>query len=52
MYGQPRALVYIEHAIQNARELADGQRQVVSKRLQFVANVDWNEMYERGTAPT
>jgi len=32
----PRALVYVEHAIQNAREVASGQRQVVSKRLQFV----------------
>src|SRR5205814_1507051 len=32
----PRALVYVEHAIQNARELEDGQRQVVSMRLQFV----------------
>jgi SNF2 family DNA or RNA helicase len=38
----PRALVYIEHAIQNARELDDGQRQVVSKRLQFVElTQDW-----------
>ena len=38
----PRALVYVEHAIQNARELDDGQRQVVSKRLQFVElTEDW-----------
>ena len=38
----PRALVYVEHAIQNARELQDGQRQVVSKRLQFVElTQDW-----------
>ena len=37
-----RALVYIEHAIQNAHEVADGQRQVVSKRLQFVElTKDW-----------
>jgi SNF2 family DNA or RNA helicase len=37
-----RALVYLEHAIQNARELADGQRQVVSKRLDFVElTQDW-----------
>ena len=37
-----RALVYVEHAIQNARELGDGQRQVVSKRLQFVElTQDW-----------
>jgi superfamily II DNA or RNA helicase len=39
---EPRALVYIEHAIQNARELDDGQRQTVSKRLQFVElTQDW-----------
>ncbi len=38
----PRALVYVEHAIQNAREISDGQRQVVSKRLQFVElTPDW-----------
>jgi SNF2 family DNA or RNA helicase len=38
----PRALVYVEHAIQNARELDEGQRQVVSKRLQFVElTQDW-----------
>jgi SNF2 family DNA or RNA helicase len=38
----PRALVYVEHAIQNAREVSDGQRQVVSKRLQFVElTQDW-----------
>jgi SNF2 family DNA or RNA helicase len=38
----PRALVYLEHAIQNARALADGKRQVVSKRLQFVElTQDW-----------
>jgi len=39
---EPRALVYVEHAIQNARELTDGQRQIVSKRLQFVElTEDW-----------
>ena len=39
---EPRALVYVEHAIQNARELGDGQRQVISKRLQFVElTEDW-----------
>jgi superfamily II DNA or RNA helicase len=38
----PRALVYVEHAIQSARKLADGKRQVVSKRLQFVElTQDW-----------
>jgi hypothetical protein len=39
---EPCALVYVEHAIQNARELHDGQRQVVSKRLQFIElTQDW-----------
>jgi hypothetical protein len=39
---EPRALVYVENAIQNARELDDGQRQIVSKRLQFVElTQDW-----------
>lgn len=39
---EPRALVYVEHAIQNGRETGDGQRQVVSKRLQFVElTEDW-----------
>jgi len=48
---EPRALVYIEHAIQNARELADGQRQVVSKRLQFIElSQDW-EARIAGYAP-
>ncbi len=28
---EPRALVYVEHAIQNAQEIRDGQRQVVSQ---------------------
>jgi SNF2 family DNA or RNA helicase len=47
----PRALVYVEHAIQNAKELADGQRQVVSKRLQFVElTQDW-EARVAGYAP-
>ncbi len=47
----PRALVYVEHAIQNARELSDGQRQVVSKRLQFVElTQDW-EPHIAGYAP-
>lgn len=47
----PRALVYVEHAIQNAKELRDGQRQVVSKRLEFVElTQDW-EPRVAGYAP-
>jgi hypothetical protein len=48
---EPRALVYVEHGIQNARELADGQRQIVSKRLQFIElSQDW-EPRVAGYAP-
>jgi hypothetical protein len=32
-----RALVYLEHTIQDARTVADGSRRAVSRRLQFVA---------------
>jgi superfamily II DNA or RNA helicase len=47
----PRALVYVEHAIQNAKEMPDGHRQVVSKRLQFVElTEDW-EARVAGYAP-
>jgi superfamily II DNA or RNA helicase len=48
---EPRALVYVEHAIQNAKELMEGQRQVVSKRLQFIElTQDW-EARLAGYAP-
>jgi superfamily II DNA or RNA helicase len=33
---QVRALVYLEHAIQDARITRDGQRRIVSRQLQFV----------------
>jgi SNF2 family DNA or RNA helicase len=39
---EPWALVYVEHAIQNAKEVRNGERQVVSRRLQFVElTADW-----------
>ena len=42
---------YVEHAIQNARELTSGQRQIVSKRMQFVElTQDW-EPRVAGYAP-
>jgi SNF2 family DNA or RNA helicase len=48
---EPRALIYVEHAIQNAKEIREGQRQVVSKRLQFVElTEDW-EAHLAGYAP-
>ena len=47
----PRALVYVEHAIQNANELRNGERQVVSRRLQFIElTQDW-EARLTGYAP-
>jgi len=48
---EPRALVYLEHAIQNARELSSGQRQVVSKRLQFVEIQESGDAELAGYAP-
>jgi hypothetical protein len=48
---EPRALVYVDHAIQNAKELRNGERQVVSRRLQFVElTQDW-EARLAGYAP-
>jgi superfamily II DNA or RNA helicase len=41
---QPRALLYLEHSIQDARTDRAGNRRVVSKRMQFV------EVDEAGTA--
>ena len=41
---QPRALLYLEHAIQDARTDRAGNRRVVSKRMQFV------EVDQAGTA--
>lgn len=39
-----RALVYLEHSIQDARLNPDGRRRVVSRRMQYV------EIYENGAA--
>ena len=47
----PRALVYVEHAIQNAKELRNGERQVVSRRLQFVELTQEWEARLAGYAP-
>jgi SNF2 family DNA or RNA helicase len=48
---EPRALVYVEHAIQNAKEHRPGERQIVSKQLQFVElSEDW-EARLAGYAP-
>jgi SNF2 family DNA or RNA helicase len=47
----PRALVYVEHAIQNANEIRSGERQVVSRRLQFVELTEDGEARVAGYAP-
>jgi hypothetical protein len=48
---QPRALLYLEHAIQDARTDRAGNRRIVSKRLQFV-EVDQNgDPANAGPAP-
>lgn len=36
----PRVLVYLEHSIQDGRTRKDGQRQVVSRRMQYVEILD------------
>ena len=43
---QIRVLFYLEHAIQDGRTLKDGNRQTVSRQMQFV------EIYEDGTVKT
>ena len=48
---EPRALVYVDHAIQNAKEIRTGERQVVSRRLDFVELTDEWEPRLAGYAP-
>jgi len=43
---EPRVLLYLQHAIQDARLTSSGERRVVSKRLEFV------ELRENGEAAT
>jgi len=46
-----RALVYLEHSIQDARPANNGQRQVVSRRMQYVEIPSEGEAYSAGYAP-
>ena len=46
-----RALFYLEHALQDARTDRDGNRRVVSKRLQFVEIDGRGEARDAGPAP-
>ena len=49
--NQPRALLYLEHAIQDARIDRAGNRRVVSKRLQFVEVDQHGNTTNAGPAP-
>lgn len=48
---QPRALLYLEHAIQDARIDRGGNRRIVSKRLQFVEVDQQGKTKHAGPAP-
>ncbi len=48
---QPRALLYLEHAIQDARIDRAGNRRIVSKRLQFVEVDEDGTTSNAGPAP-
>jgi len=48
---EPRALLYLEDAIQSAATDADGTRRVVSRRLQFVEAPEDGEVMLAGHAP-
>ncbi|MEI8022251.1 MAG: DUF3883 domain-containing protein, partial [Schlesneria sp.] len=47
----PRALLYLEHSIQDARTDRNGNRRVVSKRLQFVEIDEYGHTRNAGPAP-
>lgn len=48
---EPRVLIYLEHAIQDARTSGDGNRKVVSRRLQFVEIAEDGTGQAAGYAP-
>ena len=48
---EPRALVYLEHSVQDGRTDRDGKGQVVSKRLQFVEMDRAGDVRNPGPAP-
>ena len=47
----PRALFYLEHAVQDGRVGREGRQQVVSQRLQFVEIDESDGMRDAGPAP-
>ena len=48
---EPRALVYLEHAIQDARLTAQGNRRVISRQMQFVELRADGQAQQAGYAP-
>jgi len=48
---EPRALFYLEHAVQDARTNPSGSRRIVSKRLQFVELEESGAVRAAGYAP-
>jgi hypothetical protein len=48
---EPRALVYLEHAVQDARTDRDGNGQIVSRKLQFVELDRKGDISNPGPAP-
>jgi len=48
---EPRALVYLEHTVQDGRTDRDGKAQVVSRRLQFVELDQEGDVRNPGPAP-
>ncbi len=48
---EPRALVYLEHAVQDGRTDRDGKGQIVSRRLQFVELDQEGDVRNPGPAP-
>ena len=46
-----RALVYLEHSIQDARTDRTGNRRVVSRQIQFVEVTEDDQVYKAGYAP-
>ncbi len=48
---EPRALIYLEHAIQDGRSGQDGRRRVVSRRFEFIEIERGGEARHAGYAP-
>ena len=48
---EPRALLYLEHSIQDARTEQDGSRRVVSRQMQFAEMDESGEVRSGGYAP-